>query len=207
MACSPGPWARRSAAARRRRCCGSPFIRSNALPDRFDLLIGIDWLNAHRFGAEIKAGPQTLVISDPRGGDLPPMVTQSGARVVEVPMKEMAKAIPDGRPNMIALGIAGRLLGFTVEQVVRADREAAGRQGAGRHRGEPRRHQGRLSAPPPASHFGLQLRQAETEQRPPLAAVGQRGDRARRHPRRHPLRRRLSDHAGDRSPRMAGAEP
>src|SRR5664280_1722784 len=87
-----------------------------SLPDRFDLMIGIDWLNAHRFGAEIKAGPQTLVISDPRGGELPPMVTQSGARVVEVPMKEMAKAIPDGRPNMIALGIAARLLGFTVEQ-------------------------------------------------------------------------------------------
>ena len=87
-----------------------------SLPDRFDLMIGIDWLNAHRFGAEIKAGPQTLVVSDPRGGDLPPMVTQSGARVVEVPMKEMAKAIPDGRPNMIALGIAARLLGFTVEQ-------------------------------------------------------------------------------------------
>ena len=87
-----------------------------SLPDQFDLMIGIDWLNAARFGAEIKAGNQTLVISDPRGGDLPPMVTQSGARVVEVPMKEMAKAIPDGRPNMIALGIAGRLLGFTVEQ-------------------------------------------------------------------------------------------
>lgn len=87
------------------------------LPDRFDLLIGIDWLNAHRFGSEIKLGPQTLVISDPRGGDLPPMVTQSGARVVDIPMKEMAKAVPDGRPNMIALGIASRLLGFTVEQV------------------------------------------------------------------------------------------
>ena len=86
------------------------------LPDQFDLLIGIDWLNAHRFGGEIKAGPKTLVISDPRGGDLPPMVTQAGAHVVEVPMKELAKAIPDGRPNMIALGIASRLLGFTVEQ-------------------------------------------------------------------------------------------
>src|ERR1700690_2846279 len=86
------------------------------LPDRFDLVIGIDWLNAHRFGAEIKTGPQTLVISEPRGGDLPPMVTESGARVGEIPMKEMAKAIPDGRPNMIALGIAARLLGFTVEQ-------------------------------------------------------------------------------------------
>jgi 2-oxoglutarate ferredoxin oxidoreductase subunit alpha len=87
------------------------------LPDSFDLLIGIDWLNAHRFGSEIKAGPESLVISDPRGGDLPPMVTQSGARVVEMPMKEMAKTIPDGRPNMIALGIAGRLLGLTAEQV------------------------------------------------------------------------------------------
>jgi 2-oxoglutarate/2-oxoacid ferredoxin oxidoreductase subunit alpha len=86
------------------------------LPDQFNLLVGIDWLNAHRFGTEIKAGPQTLVISDPRGGDLPPMVVESGARVVEVPMKEMAKAIPDGRPNMIALGIASRLLGFTVDQ-------------------------------------------------------------------------------------------
>lgn len=87
------------------------------LPDRFDLLIGIDWLNAHRFGSEIKIGPETLVVSDPQGGDPPPMVAQSGARVVEVPMKEMAKAIRDGRPNMIALGIAGRLLGLTITQV------------------------------------------------------------------------------------------
>jgi 2-oxoglutarate ferredoxin oxidoreductase subunit alpha len=88
-----------------------------SLPDQFDLLIGIDWLNAHRFGAEIKVGPQTLVISDPRGGEPPPMVTQSGARVVDVPMKDMAKIIPEGRPNMIALGIASRLMGFTPEQV------------------------------------------------------------------------------------------
>ena len=89
----------------------------DCLPDQFDLLIGIDWLNAHRFGAEIKVGPQSLVISDPRGGEPPPMVTQSGARVVEIPMKELAKSIPHGRPNMIALGIASRLLGFTIEQV------------------------------------------------------------------------------------------
>ena len=88
------------------------------LPDRFDLLIGIDWLNAHRFGSEIRVGPGTLVISDPQGGDPPPMVTQSGARIVGIPMKEMAKAIRDGRPNMIALGIAGRLLGLSIEQVV-----------------------------------------------------------------------------------------
>ena len=30
------------------------------LPDQFDLMIGIDWLNAARFGAEIKAGPSNF---------------------------------------------------------------------------------------------------------------------------------------------------
>ena len=81
------------------------------LPDQFDLIIGIDWLNAQRFGTEIQAGPHTLVISDPRGGDLPPAIAAAGPRVVEVPIKNMAKTIPEGRGNMIALGIASRLLG------------------------------------------------------------------------------------------------
>ena len=87
-------------------------------PEHIDLLIGIDWLNAHRFGAEIEAVPHSLVISDPRGGDLPATVGRSGARVVEVPIKEMAKAIPDGRPNMIALGIAAGLLGLAQDVVM-----------------------------------------------------------------------------------------
>jgi 2-oxoglutarate ferredoxin oxidoreductase subunit alpha len=82
------------------------------LPDRLDLLIGIDWLNAQRFGAEIEVGPQSLVIGDSHGGEPPKGVAAAGARVVSIPMKEMAKAIPDGRPNMIALGIAGKLLGL-----------------------------------------------------------------------------------------------
>jgi 2-oxoglutarate ferredoxin oxidoreductase subunit alpha len=85
------------------------------MPDRFDLLIGIDWLNAHRFGAEIEVGPQSLVISDPRGGDPPPAVAAAGARVVEIPIKEVAKKIPDGRANMIAFGIACRLLGLGID--------------------------------------------------------------------------------------------
>ena len=109
-----GPQIRGGEAAALLRLAADPV---ECLPDQFDLLISIDWLNAHRFGSEIKIGPETLMISDPRGGDKPPMVAQSGARVIDVPMKEMAKTIPDGRPNMIALGIAGRLLGLTTEQV------------------------------------------------------------------------------------------
>src|SRR5262245_23396276 len=83
------------------------------LADQFDLLVGIDWLNAHRFGAEIKAGPQTVVISDPRGGDLPPEIAASGTRVVEIPIKNMAKAIPEGSGKLIAVDIAGRVSGIT----------------------------------------------------------------------------------------------
>jgi len=94
---------------------GTASIES--LPEQFDLVIGIDWLNAHRFGAEIQAGPQSLVISDPRGGDPPPSVIASGARVVELPIKNMAKAIPDGRGNMIALGVAARLLGLEPDRL------------------------------------------------------------------------------------------
>src|SRR5271166_5312322 len=86
-------------------------------PDRFDLLIGIDWLNAQRFGAEIEVGPHSLVISDPRGGEPPPGVATAGARLVEIPIKNMAKAIPEGRGNMIALGIAGGLLGLGVDDL------------------------------------------------------------------------------------------
>jgi 2-oxoglutarate ferredoxin oxidoreductase subunit alpha len=83
------------------------------MPERFDVLIGIDWLNAQRFGAEIEVGPESLVIGDPRGGALPPRVAAAGARVVSIPMKDMAKAIPDGRANMIAFGIAAKLLGLS----------------------------------------------------------------------------------------------
>jgi 2-oxoglutarate ferredoxin oxidoreductase subunit alpha len=83
--------------------------------DRFDLLIAIDWLNAGRFEAEIRLGPQSLVVGDPEGGAVPPGIAASGARLVEIPMKALAKALPDGRANMIALGIAGKLLGVGVD--------------------------------------------------------------------------------------------
>ena len=107
-----GPQIRGGEAAALLRLCTQPV---ECLSEKFDLVVGIDWLNAHRFGAEIQAGPQTLVISDPRGGELPPAIASAGARIFEVPFKNMAKAIPNGRANMIALGIAGRLLGLALD--------------------------------------------------------------------------------------------
>lgn len=105
-----GPQIRGGEAAALVRLASHPV---ECLADRFDLLIGIDWLNANRFGAEIEVGPQSLVIADPNGGDIPAIVARAGARTVEVPIKDLAKAIPDGRPNMIAVGLAAGLLGLS----------------------------------------------------------------------------------------------
>lgn len=107
---SVGPQIRGGEAAALLRLATQPV---ECMAEHFDVLIGIDWLNAQRFGAEIEVGPDSAVISDPRGGALPPRVATSGARVISIPMKDMAKAIPEGRANMIALGIAGQLLGVS----------------------------------------------------------------------------------------------
>jgi len=107
-----GPQIRGGEAAALVRLATHPI---ECMPERYDLLIGIDWLNANRFGTEIDVGPHSLVISDPRGGELPAIVSRAGARVVEVPIKELAKAIPEGRANMIVLGIAAALLGLDEE--------------------------------------------------------------------------------------------
>ena len=65
---SVGPQIRGGEAAAMVRLAAHPV---DCLTDHFDLLIGVDWLNAHRFDAEIPLGPHSLVISDPRGGEPP----------------------------------------------------------------------------------------------------------------------------------------
>jgi 2-oxoglutarate/2-oxoacid ferredoxin oxidoreductase subunit alpha len=80
------------------------------LSDHFELLIAIDWVNANRFDSEIRLGPDSLVVGDSQGGEPPASVLASGARIINVPLKDMAKALADARPNMIALGIAAKLI-------------------------------------------------------------------------------------------------
>ena len=87
--------------------------------DRFDLLLAVDWNNAHRFDAEIPLGSESLVISDPQGGPVPRFVAAAGARIVDVPMKDMTKMNPEWRPNMIALGAAAKLLRFREDALQR----------------------------------------------------------------------------------------
>ncbi len=85
------------------------------LDDRFDALLAIDWQNLNRFGDEIPIGPGGLLVGDSDAGDAPEVFVQTGARLVAVPMKKTAKAAGGGWVNMIALGLAGALVGVPAQ--------------------------------------------------------------------------------------------
>ena len=109
---SVGPQIRGGEAAALVRLSTRPVA---CMDDRFDALIALDWLNADRFVAETPLGPGSLVIGEAgkgAGAGPPAAVVASGARLAEVAMKDLAKQIADGRPNMIALGLAVGLLGL-----------------------------------------------------------------------------------------------
>jgi 2-oxoglutarate ferredoxin oxidoreductase subunit alpha len=100
------------------------------MDDKFDLMIGVDWNNAHRFDAEIPLGPDSLVIGDPRGGDRPKSVAAAGARTFDIPMKDMTKDNPQWRANMIALGVAAKLVGLSDQVMVDLMNKRFGGKGA-----------------------------------------------------------------------------
>jgi len=88
--------------------------------DRFDVLLAVDWQNAHRFAAEIPIDAHSLVICDPGEGAVPEVFAGSGARIVAIPLKAIAKKIPGGRPNMVALGALGAFAGLEADALTRA---------------------------------------------------------------------------------------
>ena len=101
MTRSAGPQIRGGESAAMLRLGPAPV---HCMDDRFDLLVGLDWLNVGRFADEIPLERDSLVLADPAAGAVPSVLTQNGARVREVPFKELARTVADGRPNMVALG-------------------------------------------------------------------------------------------------------
>ena len=112
MARSAGPQIRGGESAAMLRLGPAP---QNCMDDRFDLLVGLDWLNVGRFVDEIPLDRDSLVLADPAAGVVPAKLTQSGARVREVPFRELAASVADGRPNMVALGALAAACGFPQE--------------------------------------------------------------------------------------------
>jgi len=112
---SVGPQIRGGEAAALLRLANHPV---ECMSETFDLLIAIDWKNASRFAAEMPLKPDGLIVADPAAGEVPESVGGSGAAVAVVPIKELAEAIPGGRENMIAAGLASGFIGLPAEDLM-----------------------------------------------------------------------------------------
>ncbi len=94
--------------------------------DSFDILMAIDWVNTERFAAEIPLGAHSLMIGDPAQGSAPAEFANLGARPLALPMKDLAKKIPHGRANMVALGYIASLIGLPAAALAEAIRRSLG---------------------------------------------------------------------------------
>jgi 2-oxoglutarate ferredoxin oxidoreductase subunit alpha len=120
MSRSLGPQIRGGESAAMLRIADGPLA---CLDDRFDLLLGLDWLKVERFADEIPLDPRSLIISDADTTALPESLQTSGARVLRLPINELAAGIGGGRANMVALGILGRLCGLALDYLANACRK------------------------------------------------------------------------------------
>ena len=97
--------------------------------DSFHVLAAIDWENIDRFAAEIPLGAQSVLIGDPEQGAVPDKLACKGAQQVGLPMQTMAKDIPGGRPNMVALGAIAAMIGLPEHHMESVLRDMLKRKG------------------------------------------------------------------------------
>jgi 2-oxoglutarate ferredoxin oxidoreductase subunit alpha len=88
-----------------------------ARSDTDQVLLAIDWRNIERFLPEFRLNADSLIISDTKMGDAPDCINALNAQQYQLPITQLAKKIPKGRQNMIALGILSRLIGVP-EQIM-----------------------------------------------------------------------------------------
>jgi 2-oxoglutarate ferredoxin oxidoreductase subunit alpha len=117
MTRSSGPQIRGGEAAAMVRISCRPV---ECMDDHFHVLAAVDWENVHRFGVEIPLSADSLVAGDPDQGEPHEIFTRGGAAQARVPLKKLAKAIPEGRPNMLLLGYVAELVGLPADAVTHA---------------------------------------------------------------------------------------
>ena len=69
-------------------------VEVGSCDDLLDIVVALDWTAIRRFAAEVPLSGETLVIYDEAAGEAPEATTASGARLVALPLGEMAQEIP-----------------------------------------------------------------------------------------------------------------
>lgn len=97
--------------------------------DTFDLLVSLDWLKVERFAEEIPLRDDSLIVGDSAAGELPPVLAESAAQFRALPLKATADDVPDGRSNMVALGVIAAWLGLDDAAMQAGLQQVLGRKG------------------------------------------------------------------------------
>ncbi|MCU0808477.1 MAG: 2-oxoacid:acceptor oxidoreductase family protein [Candidatus Contendobacter sp.] len=126
MTRSVGPQIRGGEALAMVRLATSPV---SAHGDRFHILLALDWENAERFVDEVPLDADSLIISDPAAGDPPATLRASGARLLPLPLDRLAESVPEGRANIVALGVLAGLLALPLESLETVVVRALARKG------------------------------------------------------------------------------
>ena len=100
----------------------------DAQPDRFDVLIALDWDNVGKFAPEVPMDSASIVLADPAAGKPAEAIVATGARLVDFPLAQLASDVK-GRGNMIALGAAAALAGIDSGAVEQSIRDLIGAKG------------------------------------------------------------------------------
>lgn len=127
MTRSSGPQIRGGEAAAMVRLASEPV---DAPGDRYDMIVAFDWQNVDRFAAELPMDSRSTIVTDPEQGPVPKVLADTGARIVEMPIKKLAGAVTGGRVNMVGLGAIGASVGMPqacLDAIVEA---ALGKKGA-----------------------------------------------------------------------------
>jgi len=101
----------------------------NNLGNTFDIHVAFDWLNVERFSAEIPLNSSSVVLCDPKAGDVPAVISDTGARIIEIPFKELTKEVPGGRVNMVGLGALATLIDLPEGTTAQTLEKVLGRKG------------------------------------------------------------------------------
>jgi len=127
MTRSSGPQIRGGEAAAMLRIACHPV---ECMEDQFQVLAAVDWENVQRFNAEIPLGTASLIVGDPDQGEPPDVFLKSGAARAAIPLRKLAKSVPEGRANMVLLGTLAALLGLPDDAVGRAVEKTLGKRPA-----------------------------------------------------------------------------
>ena len=103
-------------------------VENYTASDQCDVLLALDWANFSRFGDEIRVGANTWVICD-ETGELPDSLTVDESHILRMPLAELAAVShPQGRVNMLALGLLAGLLDLPVASLCElAEQKLAGK--------------------------------------------------------------------------------